>query len=180
MLAESLVIGPLGQIGGNNGTLRATTTNYGKVAPGNSPGTLTIDGDFIMGESGLLQIEVGGLGAGQFDHLIVTGSVTLGGTLETLFTGGFAPSAGDTLEFLDVSGNFSGNSPEPFTFPNLLPGFKYETSYTGGRSTLTALNDGELMATPESSTYLMVLVAAITLAIVRLPRLIPRNRLAQI
>ena len=51
----------------------------GEVNPGNSPGTLFIDGDFELAIGGLLTLEVAGLG--DFDRLIVSGDLLLGGDI---------------------------------------------------------------------------------------------------
>jgi len=62
----------------------------GTVAPGSSPGTLTIEGDYRQGAAGLLAIEIGGLEAGyDFDQLMVTGVAT------------FAPGAKIRITFVD-------------------------------------------------------------------------------
>lgn len=55
----------------------------GKFCPGNSPGILTINGDFTQEAEGVIEIELGGAGTGgtDFDQLIVNGTATLGGTL---------------------------------------------------------------------------------------------------
>jgi len=67
----------------------------GTVQPGNSPGILTIDGDFTLEEDARLNLEIDGTDAGQFDQLIVTGAFsalgrinfTLGeGVDESIFT----------------------------------------------------------------------------------------------
>ena len=57
----------------------------GTVAAGASPGTLTINGDYTQGPGGTLQEEIAGTTPGtQFDQLVVTGDVTLDGTLAIL------------------------------------------------------------------------------------------------
>ena len=82
----------------------------GTVAPGNSPGTLSISGDYIQGAAATLQIELGGTVRGdEYDAMIVSGDVTLDGSLDVLAIGGYAPQAGDLFDILDFEpANLSG------------------------------------------------------------------------
>ena len=52
-----------------SGKLSGAVQNAGTVAPGNSPGLLTIDGLFTQTSTGLLQIEIGGTGASGSDMM---------------------------------------------------------------------------------------------------------------
>jgi autotransporter-associated beta strand protein len=87
-LASSVRILKNGTLGGTvvvNGNL----TNLGKLAPGNSPGTTTINGNYL--EAGTLDIEVWGLTANtQHDQVVVSGTATFqaGSTLMVTKTGG--------------------------------------------------------------------------------------------
>ena len=63
----------------------------GYIAPGLSPGTLTIEGDYEQLPTGVLVIEYAGWNPGEFDVLHVTGQTTLGGRLEVHFRSGFSP-----------------------------------------------------------------------------------------
>jgi fibronectin-binding autotransporter adhesin len=70
----------------NNGTLKgvgtfATSllTNAGHVAPGGSPGTLALNGNFTQPSGGFLDIELSN--AALFDVFNITGTAALGGTL---------------------------------------------------------------------------------------------------
>ncbi len=81
----------------------------GTLAPGNSPGTTVITGNYDQ-LSGTLEIEINGLAAGtNFDFVSVAGIATLGGTLDISLIDGFVPTLGDTFEILtagSVSGQF--------------------------------------------------------------------------
>jgi T5SS/PEP-CTERM-associated repeat protein len=89
-----------------SGTLHVVTFNGdllnqgGKLAPGHSVGTTTINGNYTQ-NAGALDIELGGTNAGQSDKLNVTGTATLGGALNVTFTNGFVPQAGNTFDILD-------------------------------------------------------------------------------
>ncbi|MEY2878193.1 MAG: hypothetical protein RLZZ15_573, partial [Verrucomicrobiota bacterium] len=89
------------------GTLTGNITTAGRVAPGSSPGTLTIAGNLTLQGSSQLIIELGGLGpGGDYDVLAVTGTATLAGGLALTFVNGFGATvnAGNTFTFLTSSG----------------------------------------------------------------------------
>ena len=74
---------------GGNASIVGNLTNLGTLAPGNSPGTLNVTGNYL--EAGTLDIEVWGLTAGtQHDQVIVSGTATFqaGSTLKVTKTGG--------------------------------------------------------------------------------------------
>lgn len=93
------------------GAATANIVNIGgAIRPGDSPGTLTINGDFTSGTNGLLEMEFAGLAPGtEHDVLSVTGTAALSGTLRLLPTGGFIPQVGDSFTILtagSVTGTF--------------------------------------------------------------------------
>jgi hypothetical protein len=93
------------------GTLQGSVDNSGgTVAPGASPGTLTLSGNYIQGAGGTLAIEVEGTGAGQFDRLAVGGNAALGGTLSLQPSAGYVAAAatGDDVGFLTYGGTRTG------------------------------------------------------------------------
>jgi outer membrane autotransporter protein len=96
------LLGGRGLIGGN-------VTNSGIVSPGDSPGTLTVSGNYSQSSTGTLRIEIAGLGVGQHDLLAVGGHATLGGTLQLIRLGAFQLQPGDKITFLTASGGVSGN-----------------------------------------------------------------------
>jgi hypothetical protein len=99
--------------GFTGGTLHATTFNGnltnvgGTLAPGASPGTLAVNGNYTQ-SAGLLEIELGGTSSGQFDKLNVTGNTMLGGSLDVNLINGFMPTLGQSWEIIDVAGTLSG------------------------------------------------------------------------
>jgi T5SS/PEP-CTERM-associated repeat protein len=116
----------------------------GIIQPGNSPGTLTLQGNLIQEPGGRLVMEAAGVNAGQFDVLRVTGNSTIGGTLEVLFVDGYLPKAGDSFAFLEIGGNVTGSFAE-VVFPQIARGFEVETRMEGGQFQLTALSDAVLL-----------------------------------
>ena len=76
----------------------------GAINPGHSPGALPISGDLVI-DGGLLLIEIAGSDAGQYDQLLVSGTVTLvDAVIEFSFLDGFEPAIGDILDFLHADG----------------------------------------------------------------------------
>ena len=94
-----------------NGTITGNVQNGVLVAPGTSPGRLTIAGNYSQIASGTLQIDLGGRTAGtEYDPLSVTGNAALDGTLSVALIDGFLPKLGDSFDILDwgtLSGTFS-------------------------------------------------------------------------
>jgi hypothetical protein len=100
----------------NNGIIKGTGrivfanfTNTGILAPGMSPGTLSITGSF--NNQGTIQAEIGGTTAGtEYDQLAVSGAVTLGGNLVISTINDFKPVAGQTYTIItgsSVTGSFA-------------------------------------------------------------------------
>ena len=107
--AALIFIGTDGTVKGNGGTFIGNVENHGIIAPGESPGTLNVQGDFAQGADGKLVIEIGGNTPGSlYDVLNVSGKLTLGGTLEIDLLNGFTPGANDVFDFLHA-GSFEGS-----------------------------------------------------------------------
>lgn len=99
-----------GELGGS-GTVtasRGVTNSAGTIAPGNGVGILNIDGDYTQGAAGRLTIDIAG--TADYDRLVVTGSASLDGMLQTYIIDGYHPTHGDrftVLEASEVAGTFS-------------------------------------------------------------------------
>jgi hypothetical protein len=92
------------------GTVDAHVRNARYVNPGNSTGTLTIDGSYLQTADGYLEIELEGPEAGRFDRLVVTGHATLAGKLYVLPEDVSDVADGQTFEvmrFASRTGQFS-------------------------------------------------------------------------
>ncbi|MCW5626517.1 MAG: hypothetical protein KIT73_17515 [Burkholderiales bacterium] len=88
-----------------NGTVVAPGSgliNAGIIGPGNSPGHLTIDGDLILDDDGVVAIELNGLA--DFDRLTIAGDVTLGGALDIVRLDAYSPVVGDSFIILTFDG----------------------------------------------------------------------------
>ena len=102
----SLSVAPGGALGGT-GTLNGNLTNNGVVAPGNSPGIMTVNGNYTQAAGGTLQIQVGN---GLNSLLSVSGTASLGGILALTPVDGHQFQYGDKIVFLsasEITGNFS-------------------------------------------------------------------------
>ena len=110
----SLTVAPRGVLGGT-GTLNGNLTSSGLLAPGNSPGTLTVNGNFTQTAVGTRLIQVGN---GLNSMLTVNGTATLSGTLVVSSLAGHQFQYGDKITFLRadrITGNFSSVlAPEGF------------------------------------------------------------------
>jgi hypothetical protein len=76
----------------------ADIQNFGFIAPGDSPGTVTLNGNFTQDVVGELQMELGGTVPGvDYDQLIVNGIATLGGCLRLIYSDETFPGNGTTF-----------------------------------------------------------------------------------
>ena len=125
------LIGPVSLLGGvlsGNGQLTGQVSNSGgSVRPGNSAGVLKIQGSYNQSGSGTLRTELAGSGGGtDYDRLVVTGGVTLGGTLQIIHAPDFAPSPSDTYPVISAanrSGTFASITGTELATSFLLVGY---------------------------------------------------------
>ncbi|MGE0385525.1 MAG: hypothetical protein AB7Q97_12400 [Gammaproteobacteria bacterium] len=104
--ADQIRIGANSVLTGS-GTLTGNVGNSGTLLPGNSSGTMHINGDLVLDDSSVTIIEIG---PAEHDFIDVTGTLTLGGHLKVMLLGGFVPSSNDPLTFLlaaKILGSFS-------------------------------------------------------------------------
>jgi hypothetical protein len=121
-----------------SGTLVGDLNNAGIVAPGASPGKITVTGDYTQTTTGSLEIEIGGTTAEtQYDVLVVEGSAALAGTLEVTLWDGFIPAIGDQFFILNSS-SLSGDF-ESLLLPDLPAGKRWEITYSETAITLSVL-----------------------------------------
>lgn len=102
---------------GGTGTIVGNVDNDGTLAPGNSIGTLTIQGNYVHTSNAVLEIEFDALGG--IDLLDVTGTATInGGTVRFISIGG-AEGMGGT--FLNADGGVTGTFATVDTVGALFP-----------------------------------------------------------
>ncbi len=160
--AAEIDVGPGGKVRGN-GTIEGNVINMGGlIAPGFSPGTLTINGNYTQ-LAGLLDLEVAGLGLGQFDQLLIHGFADFeGGIIEISFIDGFLPHAGDMFAFILGDLGITLASGVTIMLAGADPSFQFETSLQGNAFTFTALTDargGAPQGVPEPAPLLLLAVA---------------------
>jgi autotransporter-associated beta strand protein len=153
-----------GTLGGSGAVGSLKVDSGGFLNPGNSPGILSVDGDYI--QLGTVNIEITGITAGsQHDQVNVDrasgdGAVTLSGSLVAAFSGGTYVN-GDLLFILlndasdAINGTFSGLAQDAIV--TNYGGFDWKISYTADSTgnTFTGGNDIALMAVPEPSATLL-------------------------
>jgi T5SS/PEP-CTERM-associated repeat protein len=121
--APIIAVNDLSSVHGD-GTLEGDVFNAGLVAPGTSPGTLSIDGDYEQLSAGTLAIE---LGPASFNQLQITGAATLSGTLEVTVLDGFAPSGEQFLPILTAT--VVNNPPFVTELLPTIPGVTFDVLY---------------------------------------------------
>jgi autotransporter-associated beta strand protein len=121
--SSGLTVNAGGTVGGN-GILPSTTVNGGTLAPGNSIGTLTINGNLVLTSAAAYIVEVSPT---QADRTNVTGTATLGGTVQAVFAPGAYISRAYTI--LSAAGGRSGAFGS-LTTSGLPAGFAASLSYT--------------------------------------------------
>lgn len=93
-------------------------SGFGVHSPGDSTAIVPLDGLYEITSVGTLEIEIGGLTAGdEFDQLASVGTVQLGGTLDVSLIdleNGYTPNAGDRFIILESANPITG------TFANTI------------------------------------------------------------
>jgi len=130
------------------GTVGSVTNLGGTVLPGNSPGTLTITGDYIQ-QGGTIVIEIGS--ATDVDFLDIGGSSSISDAiLDFKFINGYAPTAGFTFDFLNAALGSTITNPT-YIYSGLQPGFQFDVTQGSNGLSFTALTNGS--AIPEPPTW---------------------------
>lgn len=160
----NVFLGAGGTLKGDGLIIGNVSNSGGIVSPGNSPGTLHINGNYSQ-NGGVLVIEIAG--PSVFDMLDVTGTAVLDNVLiRFTFTGGYGPSAGDQFDFFKASAiNFIAPS---FEIVGLQNGFQYGVSDVNGILSLNARSDGTPL--PEPYTLLLTSLGLLMIAVFRARR----------
>ena len=91
---------------GGSGIIHGNVVNQAIVSPGNSPGTLTIGGNYTQSASGVLSIQIAS--ATVYDKLVVGGKANLNGTLLVSSLGDYRPVPGTSLTILTADQGITG------------------------------------------------------------------------
>ncbi|WP_034374585.1 Ig-like domain-containing protein, partial [Comamonas testosteroni] len=145
-VAAGATLGGSGSIFANSSTNTLSVQSGGVLSPGNSAGTLTVNGNLQMNAGSVLAVEINGTTAGtQYDQVVVNGTADISGATLAV-THGYTPGLGDTYTLIDnnlsdgVTGNFSGLA-EGATLTAGGNSTELTVSYVGGTGndfTLTA------------------------------------------
>jgi hypothetical protein len=151
--AVSLLSG--GRLMGVGRVVGNVTNSAGTVAPGNSPGTLTIQGNYVQAALAVMDLQIDGTGAAQYDQLVVTGSADLRGQVLLDFLDGYAPKAGETFNILSV-GSVTNYSPT-YVVEGLAPGWQFSVTPHGGIYMLTSLSNAVAVPEPQAPCFFLTL-----------------------
>jgi hypothetical protein len=138
LFSPDVAVNPLGTLGGS-GQIVGAVTNSGQVAPGESVGTLGIDGDYTQLVEGSLVMQIES--AASYDVLQITGALAAAGTLVVDL--GYAPAAGDAFDLLDFASATGGWT---LDLPELSGGLGWDSSSllsTGVLSVVASLADAD-------------------------------------
>jgi hypothetical protein len=156
--ASSTTIGA-GQSLDGSGTINGNVIVDGETDPGNSPGILTVNGNYTQAAGSFLNIQLGGATSGQFDQLDVNGNISLDGTLDVTLWGGFVPGSGNTFDILNWTGTRTGNFAS-VVYPALSAGYSFEALWAANSLTLEVLytptGGGGGSPSPEPATCLLI------------------------
>jgi hypothetical protein len=156
------------------GTVAGSVTNTtGVLAPGDSPGPLTIAGEYTQEPGGTLAIGIAGPTPGsEFDQLLVGGGASLSGALSITNEGGYEPPLGQTFKimshaspprgsFASIGGPSAGvygvaYEPEGVTLTTDVAPVVHGATTTGGTTTTTTTT-----VTPPTTTGIATSAKAI-------------------
>jgi hypothetical protein len=135
------------------GTLISDITNAGIIAPGNSPGTLNINGSLT--NSNTLEFEIAGLSS--HDNINVSGAFSAAGTIVVKLLDGYTPADGDIFNLMTF-GSFADSGYVFDFFQAGLPGdLRWDTA--------NFASTGSISVVPEPGTLMLLGTAGLGLLI---------------
>jgi autotransporter-associated beta strand protein len=149
------------------GTINGNVINNGTVSPGDSPGTLTVNGNYTQLNqpiAGTLLIDIAGPNAGEFSVLNVLGTANLSGFLDPVLVNGFVPSVGESFGFL----NYGAVTGSLFIFDRNIDGAAehWNVTFASNNAILTVASGN--VPTPDwGSTFLLLLVGLLNVVTYR-------------
>lgn len=128
----------------------------GGYSPGNSPASVTFQGDMALGSANVLTMELGGVTLGTgYDHLNVLGGASLGGKLNVAWYGGFSASLSQSFDLFDFSS--SNGAFSSISLPTLSNGLAWNTSALYATGTI------RVQSVPEPASFATLGLGALTL-----------------
>jgi len=153
----TLIAGTLNVAGGTlsgAGTLNASLLVSGTLSPGNSPGTITVNGNYT--QTGTLNIEAA---MGLADEVIVNGNVQLGGSLDVTPYGTWSGTVDDHFLILDWGTNSESGDFAQIFLPTLT-GYQFSMDWEANGLYLDVTGNGPTSGTPEPTTATFLLIGA--------------------
>jgi fibronectin-binding autotransporter adhesin len=151
-IRSATTVGAEGALSGR-GVIFGKVVNHGRIAPGNSIGTLTISGDYA-GDGGALEIEtVLGADDSPSDRLVIAGGAATGSTtVHVLNLGGEGGlTAGDGILVVDAAGGAT-TAADAFRLAAPVLAGPYEYLLVRGGVTGSTADDWFLRSTTEEET----------------------------
>ncbi len=149
-ITSDVTVGSNGNLGGS-GTIFGNVVSNGAVSPGNSIGTLTINGSYTAAAGSSLQIETNA--AGQSDLLKVGTTATIaGGTVAAMPTPNAIYGLSTTYTILNATGGRTGTfSTATSSLPFLQPSLSYDSNNVYLTLAPAALRRARRPPTPQRS-----------------------------
>ena len=127
------------------------------ITPGNSPGIITVNGDFTL--IGTYEAELGGTTPGtEYDQILVYGGDVVFGSGSEIklvpypLVGGFTPTAGDIFTLIDWDDSKSFAMDPTFTVNTDAFGSPSDWTFAQSGSSFTATYNGPVTGVPEPSS----------------------------
>jgi len=138
------------------------TNTSGTVKGGDSPGTLTVSGNYTQAAAGSLEVDFNGTALGDWSVLDVTGDVSLAGTLDVVFIDSFTGSAmysGEVFDILNFGADPGGSNFSIFNLPDLHDGLYLVEQLDQVNHQVDLVVEGSLTPSevPEPSSFTLLL-----------------------
>jgi hypothetical protein len=137
-----------------SGVVIGDVVNAGTISPGNSPGTLSISGNFTQGPAGTYNVQI--FSPENYSRLVVSGHAKLDGTLHLTLASGFKLRPGDRFTVLTAGQGISG------TFRTISSNTPVSVQYENGIVDVNAVSAAKAQpqihlsdGTPDSTTALL-------------------------
>ncbi len=152
-----------------SGIVAGPVTIAGILAPGNSPGILTVNNQVTFQAGSTFDVELSGLVAGSgYDQLTTTGPVSLAGSIAMDF-GSFTPTGHDLMFVINNTG--SGATTGTFQYADdaklgTFDGYDWYITYDANNAVSPSLNGGNdvaIYSVPEPSALILLVVGVLAL-----------------
>lgn len=130
-IASPVSISAAGTLRGH-GTILAPVNIFGTLAPGNSPGTLTVQANVVQNPGSTFYTDLGGTSASSYGRLVILGpnhTYQANGALTHSLYGGFSPSIGNGFQIITADGGIQGSFTALTQPVGLAAGLQMDTVY---------------------------------------------------